>query len=334
LRLLKERADTYLHERNLPPSNYEDVYFLAWQLAEEASLSRLNPALAPFFEEIKSASVEWVQPLPLTGEEFTFERLTSEACHFIECVVRTKLWSRSQPTGFDLILDLARQFAAPGFTIATLNHDTLIERALSDGGIGFADGFHPPDGDVAFFDPLLLDSPEGIKLLKLHGSIDWRWTRVKEKAAWRDCYTKVVSGEPWQRRTLSGIKIEYELPAGVLVGTMNKLFDYHFGITQEVLLRFHRTLRETDTLVVSGYGWGDFAVNGWLKNWLGASPGHRIVLLHRNPEAAVRDHAGSHIFPWEYDGWVRDGRLIRIQKWLCETALGEILPWVKAGLAT
>jgi hypothetical protein len=307
LKLLKERADTYLHERRLPPSNYEDVYFLAWQLAEEASLSRPNPALAPFLGEIKLGCVEWVQPLPLTEEEFTFERLTSEACHFIECVVRQKLWTRNSPIGFDLILDLARQFA---------------------------DGFFPPDGDVAFFEPSLLDSPEGIKLLKLHGSRDWRWTRVKEKAAWRDCYTKVVSGEPWQRGTLSGIQIEHELPAGMLVGTMNKLFDYHFGITQEVLLRFHRTLRETDTLVVSGYGWGDFAANGWLKNWLGASPGHRIVLLHRDPEAAVRDHAGSHIFPWEYDGWVRDGRLIRIQKWLCETALGEILPWVESGSET
>ena len=88
LKLLKERADTYLRERGLPPSNYEDVYFLAWQLAEEASLSRLNPALAPFLEEIRSSCGEWTRPLPLTEEEFTFERLTSEACHFMECVVR------------------------------------------------------------------------------------------------------------------------------------------------------------------------------------------------------------------------------------------------------
>jgi len=326
LRRLKTAADAYFSGNRLPFSHYEDIYFLAWQLAEEASRSRLNPAIAPFFKEIELLCSDLVRPLPLTDEEFTFERLTSEARGFIECVVRQEVWTRDPPTGLNLIVDLARQFATRGLTIATLNHDTLIEQALSDASVGFEDGFLPPDGDLSFFDPSVLDAADKIRLLKLHGSYNWRWARVDENGIYRDCWIKVVRGEPLFRKTTSGIRIEHETPAGILVGTLNKLYDYHFGIVNELLIRFHTILSTTDAIIISGYGWGDFAINGWLKNWMLEGQGHRIILLHTNPEEALRNRAGSGVFPEEYDAWVRDGRLFPIRKWLCDTAIEELLP--------
>ena len=328
LMLLKQRADRYFQAKRLPVANYEDIYYLAKQLAEEAELSRLNPAIGPFFSDIKTQCESLCQPLPLTQEEFDFIRLSSEACTFIESVLQCVLWCKKEPKGLTLVVDLARNLAFQGLNIVTLNHDSLVEQVLEAAHVDFADGFLPPDGDLRFYDPSILDAPANTKLLKLHGSLSWRWVRVSEHGEFRDCYAKVAGGQPQFRKTASGIRIEHESPSELMVGTLNKLYDYHFGIISDLLVHFHRELAVTDTIIMSGYGWGDFAVNGWLKNWLLGSPNRRIVLLHQDPEGAVRDKAGSGIFPTDYHAWIKDKRLILIRKWLCDTSLREIEPFV------
>jgi hypothetical protein len=99
--------------------------------------------------------------------------LGEEACFFIESVLAGVLRSKTL-VGFDLILELVNSPQIEQLNIVTPNHDTLVERFLAENGIDFVDGFGKPDGDVRWYDDYTYDIDQArIRLVKLHGSINW-----------------------------------------------------------------------------------------------------------------------------------------------------------------
>jgi hypothetical protein len=85
--------------------------------------------------------------------------------------------------------------------------------------------------------------------------------------------------------------------------------------------RFHQLLRRCKLMVMSGYGWGDTAINFRLDTWLDQSRSNRIILLHQNPEELVER---SLIMASGYDAWTGSEQLIPIRNWLCEVSLSNL----------
>jgi len=73
--------------------------------------------------------------------------------------------------------------------------------------------------------------------------------------------------------------------------------------------------------VMSGYGWGDIAINFRLDTWLDQNRNNNIILLDETPEKLVDR---SLIMASGYDYWTRCGQLIPIPKWLCDTSLSDL----------
>jgi hypothetical protein len=73
---------------------------------------------------------------------------------------------------------------------------------------------------------------------------------------------------------------------------------------------------------VIGYGFRDKAINSRLIGWIhGASDG-RLVVVHGDVAtlvAGARDAIGR-----QWDGWIRDGRLRVVRKWVADASWNEI----------
>ena len=76
------------------------------------------------------------------------------------------------PQGFDWLADIIRRDKIET-NFATLNHDRLLEAFFRKNNLLFDDGFYD-FGDHDRFDGYRLHVSAERKLLKLHGSIDWR----------------------------------------------------------------------------------------------------------------------------------------------------------------
>ena len=169
------------------------------------------------------------------------------------------------------LIELARRQGS--LTIATLNYDRSIENAaeLSD---------EPCDTGIetwltkgAFTWP-----DQGLRLLKLHGSIDW----VVEPP-------ETNAGElPRQRiRKVAGAEEKqwYEAPA-VVFGEAGKLRSE--GPYLELLLAWLSKLQRADSLLVVGYSFRDDHVNEVLARWFNADPKRRIVVVDPSNPASAR----------------------------------------------
>ena len=73
----------------------------------------------------------------------------------------------------------------------------------------------------------------------------------------------------------------------LLVGTYNKMRHYTSGIYADLYFELRRALRETERLIVCGYGFGDKGINRQLIEWAdSADQKQRImVVIHRDTRA-------------------------------------------------
>jgi hypothetical protein len=75
-------------------------------------------------------------------------------------------------------------------------------------------------------------------------------------------------------------------------------------------------------MIMSGYGWGDEAINIRLMTWLDKKKENKLILLHENPEMLMQREL---IFDRDYSNWVKYGKLKPILKWLQHTNAEEVL---------
>jgi hypothetical protein len=72
---------------------------------------------------------------------------------------------------------------------------------------------------------------------------------------------------------------------------------------------------------MSGYGWGDTAINFQLDKWLEDGKQNRIILLYVTPERLVD---GSLILKSCWDGCIKSGQLASINKYFQDVSLQEL----------
>jgi hypothetical protein len=125
-----------------------------------------------------------------------------------------------------------------GGTIATLNYDNVVEQA---GGPAVL------VRNISTRRIIVPDEqPTKVRLLKLHGSLDWR--RVADDV--------IAGGRP--------LETEHYMPA-VVFGAANKL--RHYGPFLELLRAFVNKLGEIHHLFLIGYGFRDQHINEMLRIW-------------------------------------------------------------------
>jgi hypothetical protein len=296
-------------------TTYEDVFFLCQQISLWNLGLSDNSLTTPFMETIERMARHCLVGRTIQERMWDLAMLGSQACDLIETVIADML-RRKYSAGLDLLLELATTPQIEQLNIVTLNHDTLVEQFLSAHGVAFVDGFGPPDGDVRWSDDKVFDGVmTRVQLFKLHGSVDWYRFSGSPKTA------ILLGNSPYTARDDAGKQLTPMFGRPSFLSGINKVTSYQRGIYADIHFRFHQLLRTSDQIVMSGYGWGDTAINFQLDKWLEEGEQNRIILLYKTPESLVD---GSLILASCWDGCIKSGQLACINKFFQEVSLQEL----------
>ncbi len=293
-------------------STYEDLFFLCQQIYLWCIGLSDNSQTTAFMENIERKAGELLNGGTFEGRMNDLSKLGRPACTYIESVAAETL-RRNYVAGLDLLLELAADPSIEELNIVTLNHDTLVEQFLSANGVEYTDGFGERDGDVRWSDEQLYDDTGArIRILKLHGSVDWY--SFKYRGRWKTA--ALVGNDPSSARDGVGKELSAERLSPSFLSGLNKSVSYHRGIYANVHFRFLELLRRCDRMIMSGYGWGDTAINFQVETWLDSFRGNKLILLHKEPRQLIDK---SVIMATSYEGWLRSGRLVVLERWFADT---------------
>lgn len=171
---------------------------------------------------------------------------------------------------FDPLLELGRYRAT---TIATLNYDNTIELRAKSLGIECHTGIQEwaKSGVIPA-------SRKGIQLLKLHGSVDWRWVSPTEtpKPLFNDRTITDDTNSNSEYDEFFEIK-DLGKQLAVLFGGRNKLTAE--GPFLDLLVRFRSDLAPSTSLVTIGYSFRDLHINQLILRWLRQSRHKRLFII-------------------------------------------------------
>jgi hypothetical protein len=302
------------------PVNYEDLYYLTSQIHDDLSGEYDNPAVRPLIEK---AFAEVLPSLTQShgniGDEL--KRIAGDAKDYIRTCVMLLLRAELRPLDYlDFVSDafnlsrcrcrvihaarriLTGDFQASsgrGLDILTLNHDTVLERFLDSREIPFADGFdkEPNIVKVRRWQPTTLQvGQNAIRLLKLHGGVDWYRFRPHGVQDWLEDYCGIPTTEYLDTSPRDNLGRMHEWPDRLpffLIGTFNKLAEYTSPVYLEVYYRAFQSLEETDVLVVVGYGFGDKGINKLITGWMCQKLERRLVVVGRDADNLWRRARGA-----------------------------------------
>lgn len=171
----------------------------------------------------------------------------------------------------EALLPLARD---GWLAIATLNYDLTVEAAAAAAGVPLSTGVKDWTTTGAWEWP-----DQGVRLLKLHGSIDWQ-AQVGGAGegtfrAGRPILQYYVDVMPGPVRG-DGMSFPAPRPA-VIFGGRNKLRPE--GPFLELLAQFKSMLDEARTLLVVGYSFRDPDATEIIRRWLNSATDRRIVIV-------------------------------------------------------
>jgi hypothetical protein len=298
-------------------TTYEDLFYLCQQISLWGNGLVDNSMVTPLMEILERQAGGLLAGESAMARMSNLASLAQHACFFIESVVAGEL-QHKLVAGFDLINELATANDIEQLTIVTLNHDTLVEQFLMEKNVEFVDGFGQRDGDVRWYDDRLYDTQHAkVRLIKLHGSVNWYAFLVNGRSQ----PAIFVGNDTAQIKDQHAKELKPVFRRPSFLSGINKAVAYQRGIYADMHFRFHQLLRECESMVMSGYGWGDTAINFRLDTWLDQSRKNNIVLLHETPQDLVEK---SLVMASGYDAWVRCGQLRPVPKWLCEVTLSDL----------
>lgn len=152
-------------------------------------------------------------------------------------------------------------------TVATLNYDLTIETAAAQQGVEYSLGLDDwaAGGEVGF-------GSHGIRLNKLHGSIDWR------RVEWRPDCTGEQFGVARSVVTFGADGPMHSTDVPFLVfGRREKLRPE--GPSLELLGDFRARLHAARALVVVGYSFADRHINELISRWASSESNRLLVIV-------------------------------------------------------
>jgi SIR2-like domain len=334
LNRLKTEIDSYYLYQNSRLTDYEDLYYVAAQVRDSELHEYDNPAVQPFVDKI----LPEIKPL-LGGKvseirkKWELYELANEATNYIRDVVWHSL-TKKEPSRLDhlrCIRDACLDDAVSRVYIHTLNHDTILEQYLSQSNINqVIDGFGVPQNGMRYWNPDVFGNDVfKVRLIKLHGSLNWFRFRPHEGGDWSDEKIAIpLDWDFWHSKDLKG-KLQWPVDGRpmFLAGTFNKMLDYNSGVYADLHYQFHRSLKETPVLIVSGYGFCDKGINRKINEWFYSSNKHRIIIIHPNESALLMSAREAISNKW--DGWLKTRRVHIITKPIEETSWQELFTYLK-----
>ena len=293
--------------QTLDKPNYEDLYSLCLRLEHHELRIRLDPGLPRFRDAVFRATARFHQHY-LDGCYYGIKPLAAICARsrgFINETVRQLLRPHRETRGeLQLVVETIRAYGPENVDVLTLNHDLLLEDALTKAGIAWTDGFETPfstDSKALQFEREAFTKPGRVRILKIHGGCDWYLCLMAPK---RWSPLKLLKGaDRWWYTT------DYE-ESQTLTGSTTKGDSYTRGVFGELNWEARKLLREHDRIVCSGYGWRDEAFNAMLKDWSDEHKEARMLLLH--DQANIREFEGRNK-PWP---WPDDWKKVKGTAWL------------------
>jgi len=281
--------------------NYEDIYYLADSIHQDENMNYENPIVYFYsknFEKEYPRMLESIYP-ELAGKERIID-LASYTKDYISEIVAGMLSMKPEHVEYlDFLCEIFRDEDLDYINIFSLNHDKLIEEYFHTKRINFSDGFNKN----GFWDGTF---GERLKLLKLHGSIDW--------------FDNIID-DPYLLNVHKNAYRDNGLPL-LLIGSFNKLHEYSRNLNFKLQVLFYNYLNETNFLIISGYGFGDQGINSKIFLWLYSSMKNRIILIHKDIDI-LKKTARPAILN-KLDTWISRGILINIPKYIEEILWEEI----------
>lgn len=306
--------------------NYEDLYYTTLQIYQSEMGSHENPIVQPFIDKIFSE----IEPL-FKGKKNEIKKswelyeIAEEARNYIHDIVSNDLRNgpKKNTSYMRVIGDLCRDMCIIP-DVFTLNHDTVIESYLDGSGIQFTDGFELTESGYSYWAPDIFEhSDHKIRLFKLHGS--WNWFRYNRNAVTgkNDPVGKAVDGRYWLKKDRDGeIRWRDCGRSIMLIGTYNKIPEYTNRIFADLFCQFRCTLRKTNLLIVTGYGFGDQGIDSQIAEWANTSDKSIMVVIHKNPDDLKRGATG--IIGNNWDKWLHEKKLLIVEKWIENTSSEDI----------
>ena len=314
---LCEEVEGYYLTRTKRRPNYEDLYYLASQLHDEAVGEMESPALLSFADKLAANTSRLISETNMSW----CETLT-EMCNYIADIVWRNLCRKPDQTCLSQLDNIVYACKSVNVTsISTLCHDVHVETYLREKGIALDDGFSEPEANVRYWNGDFCS--EHIPLLKLHGSVDWFHLRPEDSEPWYDDRIGIpLNGDPAHTKTVKGVPQDPldDRPL-LLIGTFNKISEYSRGMFLDLHYHFRSTLSEASKLVICGYSFGDKRINGEIIEWYYAEEGRRLVVIDPNP-TELRDNARGAIRN-KWCEWKKKGSIELIAKPFEEVCICE-----------
>lgn len=312
----------YLYLNKNISSNYEDIYYFLDTLAQDDYRFIENP-LAPAFEQELKRIIHLAETNVESTEIPSFlsdsSKIMLETQRLIKSSVFDCLKEDHKSKGLSLIENLANNSNISKLDIITLNHDMLIENHLEACSIKYFDCFSKENDygsrylieDLSLLEAGLRDNR--ISLLKPHGSVDWFQCILQDDT------------QPLKKganRVFPQEQHVFTAPE-ILCGSFNKLYEYQTGFFRLLHIETIRQIWSHNTIVMSGYGWNDRAMNGHLFDWLDKSSTNKLILLHEE-ELTNLGKSSKSSFETRYQTYIDKRQLIYINKWLCNTTMKDL----------
>lgn len=326
LKVLRVEILNYYHDIPDRYVNYEELYYLASQIYDSETGEFDNPAVGAVSEKVRDKLfLEILKPFPENMDQWDLLKVASEAVDYIVDVVHTMLTQTGKDTKhLNSLKDAILDDELKSIDIFTLNHDTMIEECLRSNDIPFTDGFGTETHGARWWEPKLFDTPASkVRLMKLHGSVDWYWMETKPDGAGLGNLGIPLNGDHWHVINPQGQSVmSLRHRPMILTGTFNKLMQYSTIFFADLHYHFHHSLQKINHIVISGYSFGDKGINTKIAEWLLSSEDKRMIVVHQD-ERSLKENA-RRLISKNWDSWKNEGELILIPKWIEDTSWKEI----------
>lgn len=280
IRSLKLKADSFYSIHGERDINYEDVYSLARQIYESEFGNYENPAIQLFVEDIANQlCYSTVGQVSSDNNNVALMDIARETVNYITGIVANMLSKVPANLKYlSWVKDAIMDDSSLTIHIFTLNHDLVLETFFDEDSVEFIDGFTEEQNGVRYWEPGLFSRNSNIKtkLFKIHGSINF-YRLLSDTNSSKNSSIVIPSNERIYR---NGALNPHPM---LLVGTLNKLLQYSEWFYVDLYCLLHAHLNMSNRLIISGYSFGDKAINNEVLGWLNNSPDSKAIVIHPDP---------------------------------------------------
>lgn len=286
--------------------SYEEIYDLVYHIHQ--ALTRNNDD--PLTNRIIHNLVHSIEPICECNQDKyrELELLCTKSLSFIKYVIYIKLSKSYSYLNYLRIIDELNKKGCLK-SIFTLNHDTIIESYLRKNLVEYYDGFSEQKEGVRFWEAEFQKNKDKLQILKLHGSIDWYNFKLDD-GTYKYYYNVGKIDDELQSVDnsiiIGGIEFSVDQLPLFLTGTNVKYLEYNYGLYLELLYQFHRLLKQTDTLIIADYGFGDNAINLRIIDWMNDKK-HKLIIITPNFNNTQKYAKGAMYA--RLQDWKRDRRI-------------------------